>query len=85
MNVKTVLKISLPRKTALASALNFRTSDVPRSSSETNTLESPFEVAKKIIIHSNPAFISLEILSSPSENFITEITTIMNISSAFTA
>ena len=54
-NERAVLNISLPRKTDLDEEESFSASEVPRSSSATNTRESPFELAKNIIIHSRPA------------------------------
>lgn len=80
MNVRNVLKKSLPRKTEFESVMSFSVSEVLRSSSETNTLAKPFELEKKIIIHSKPANISVVSFSSPSENLIIEITTMINIS-----
>jgi hypothetical protein len=50
-----VLKINFPRKTDFGLEVSFNTNDVPRSSSATNTLESPLELEKNIIIHNKPA------------------------------
>lgn len=83
--VSEILNRSFPRNTELEPLTSFNSKDVPRSSSETNTLDRPLDVAKKMIIHSIPALISFESFSSPTENLITEITTITNISSELTA
>jgi hypothetical protein len=85
IKVSIMLKRSFPKNTELEPLISFNNKDVPRSSSATKTLESPLDAAKNIIIHSMPALISFDNFSSPSENLITDITTITNISSALTA
>jgi len=85
IKVSVVLKISFPRNIEFEREVSFKTKEVPLSSSATKTLESPLAFEKNIIIHNKPAFNSLPIFSSPSENFIIEITTITNIARAFTA
>src|SRR6266542_247415 len=64
---------------------SFRNKEVSLSSSDTKTLASPLEFEKNMIIHNNSARMYGESFSSPIENFITEITTMMNMIRAFRA
>lgn len=82
-NVSTKLKNSLPKKTSVAPADNFRAKDVPVSSSLINTLESPLMAVKNITIQKSPDKIVSSTFSSPSEKRIIDIVIITNISNEF--
>jgi len=58
---------------------------VPRSSSETKTLDKPDIAEKNITTQSKPPFKYSEIFSLPIENIITLIVTRINIASALIA
>ncbi len=79
------LKISFPVKTVDGEATSCSVSEVPLSSSETNTRERPDIAVKNITTQNKPAVKFSFIRSLPIENSITLIATIMNIASEFTA
>lgn len=81
----TMLKSNFPVKTVPGEAINWRVIEVPLSSSETNTLDSPDMEAKKIVTQYNPDVNPALIFWLPIENNITLTATIMNIRRELTA
>lgn len=82
---KIRLKYSLPVKITEGDAEICKVKTVPRSSSETNALESPDIAEKKITTQNRPPERYSEILSVPIEKRITLIVTKMNIAKALNA
>jgi len=79
------LKRSFPENTVDGAAINCSVSEVPLSSSLTNTLDKPDIEVKKIITQNKPPVRLELILSLPIEKSIMLKVTIMNIAKALIA
>lgn len=78
-NVRTKLKINLPRKISVGAADNFKANEVLVSSSFINTRDNPLIAVKNMTIQNRPDKTVSSTFSSPIENLIIDIVIITNI------